>query len=207
MNSGGRIGIQTASERLPAGIVFGLPLRSHVGAAFLDLRYRRSALAAFTSAVICAAAVSSRRNGSRELQNSHSYACSDVAGQTLRSNALHTCFEWITSGICAPSDLAYRAELGDLVSGPPNHPWRPGSDTSVPVRPRLVKSRQRPSAPQQALDPLSLAHGNGGNKIPLQFVDLDRPVLPVFGIRPYLKLRGVRALLSGPCRRVVVKRD
>jgi hypothetical protein len=62
----------------------------------------------------------------RELQDPHAEAYSDSMGATLRANALHTCFEWITRDVGAPGNVGYRAMIDDLVRGPPKHRWRPG---------------------------------------------------------------------------------
>lgn len=55
-------------------------------------------------------------------------AFSEPAGNVLRMNEAHSCFEWICRDVGAPGTVEYRALLNELVSGPPKHRWRRGRE-------------------------------------------------------------------------------
>jgi hypothetical protein len=63
----------------------------------------------------------------RNLSEPYPTAFSESAGNVWRMNEAHCLFESIARDVGAPADMGYRAKIGDLVSGRPARPWRPGS--------------------------------------------------------------------------------
>jgi hypothetical protein len=62
----------------------------------------------------------------RNLSNPFDGAERENQSNIWRHNEAHACFEWITRDVGAPGDVEYRAKISELLSGPPQHPWRRG---------------------------------------------------------------------------------
>jgi hypothetical protein len=62
----------------------------------------------------------------RNLSDPFAGAERETQSSIFRQNEAHACFEWITRDVGAPGDAEYRSKVGELLSGPPKHPWRRG---------------------------------------------------------------------------------